>query len=108
MSINPDVKKQEIEVSFPKKQVSVALPDLIFNNAVVSSETSTKHLYKVFVRPHRDYSDIISDNPLNDSFVQKLESVQYNAALAITGCFRGTSRDKLYHELVLESLSDRR
>ena len=36
------------------------------------------------------------------------ESVQYNAALAITGCIRGTSREKLYNELGLESLSDRR
>ena len=40
--------------------------------------------------------------------MQKLESVQYNASLAITGCFRGTSRDKLYSELGLESLADRR
>ena len=40
--------------------------------------------------------------------MQKLESVQYNASLAITGCFRGTSRDKMYSELGLESLADRR
>ena len=40
--------------------------------------------------------------------MQKLESVQYNASLAICGCFRGTSRDKLYSELGLESLADRR
>ena len=40
--------------------------------------------------------------------MQKIESVQYNASLAITGCFRGTSRDKLYSELGLESLADRR
>ena len=52
-------------------------------------------VYKSFVRPHIDYGGIIFDNPTNDSFTQKLESVQYNACLAITGCFRGTSRDKL-------------
>ena len=40
--------------------------------------------------------------------MQKLESVQYNASLAITGCFRGTSRDKLYSELGLENLAERR
>ena len=33
-----------------------------------------------------------------------MESVQYNAALAITGAIRGTSREKLYQELGLESL----
>ena len=40
--------------------------------------------------------------------MQKLESAQYNASLAITGCFRGTSRDNLHSELGLESLADRR
>lgn len=65
-------------------------------------------IYKAFVRPHLDYGDIIYDNPGNDSFTQKLESIQYNACLAITGCFRGTSREKLYSELGLESLADRR
>ena len=38
----------------------------------------------------------------------KLESLQYNAALAITGGIRGTSREKLYNELGLESLQNRR
>ena len=38
----------------------------------------------------------------------KIESVQYQAALAITGTWQGTSRIKLYNELGLESLSDRR
>ena len=34
--------------------------------------------------------------------------MQYNAALAITGAIRGTSRTKLYSELGLESLKFRR
>ena len=37
-----------------------------------------------------------------------IESVQYNAALAITGAIRGSSREKLYQELGFESLRDRR
>ena len=65
-------------------------------------------IYKSFIRPHVDYGDIIYDIPGNESFPQKIESVQYNAALAITGCFFGTSREKIYSELGLESLSDRR
>ena len=40
--------------------------------------------------------------------MEKLESVQYSAALAVTGTWRGTSRDKLYTELGWESLSSRR
>ena len=34
--------------------------------------------------------------------------MQYNAALAITGAIRGSSREKLYQELGLESLKQRR
>ena len=34
--------------------------------------------------------------------------VQYKAALVITGAIKGTSRDRLYQELGLESLADRR
>ena len=37
-----------------------------------------------------------------------IESVQYNAALAITGSIHGTSHEKLYQELGFESLHVRR
>ena len=39
--------------------------------------------------------------------LQKLGSIQYNASLA-RGCFRRTSQEKIYSELGLESLVDRR
>ena len=65
-------------------------------------------IYKTLIRPHLDYRDVVYDYPVKASFMQKLESVQYNTSLAITGCFRGMSRDKLYSELGLESLADRR
>ena len=48
------------------------------------------------------------NKPLNESFKKKIESVQYNAALIITGAIKGTCRDKIYQELGLESLADRR
>ena len=34
--------------------------------------------------------------------------VQYNATLVITGAIKGTSRDRIYRELGLESLAERR
>ena len=52
--------------------------------------------------------DVIYNRAFNESFQNKLESVQYNAALAITGAIRGSSREKLYQELGLESLKSRR
>ena len=75
-------------------------------------------LYKLYVRPHLDYGDVIyhipskvcefSQSIILPSLMEKLESVQYSAALAVTGTWRGTSRDKLYAELGWESLSSRR
>ena len=65
-------------------------------------------IYTMFVRPHLDYADIIYDRPNNNTFKNKLESIQYNAALAITGAIRGSSMDKIFNELGFEYLSDRR
>ena len=65
-------------------------------------------IYNFFVRPNFDYADIIYDKPLNESFRKKIELVQYNAALIITGAIKGTCRDKMYQEVGLESLADRR
>ena len=65
-------------------------------------------IYKSFIRPHLDYGDIIYDQPNNQAFSNKLEAVQYNAALAITGAIRGTSKTKIYQELGLESLKSHR
>ena len=62
---------------------------------------------KSFIRPHLDYGDVIYDQHYNNSFHQKLESVQYNAALAITGAIRGSSKKIFYHELGSESLQKR-
>ena len=64
-------------------------------------------IYKSFIRPHLDYGDVIYDQHYNNSFHQKLESVQYNAALAITGAIRGSSKKNFYHELGSESLQKR-
>ena len=64
-------------------------------------------IYKVFVRPHLDYGNILCDQVFNLSFQQKLESIQYRACLAITGAIRGTSREKIYQKLGLEPLQSR-
>ena len=62
---------------------------------------------KAFLRPHLDYCDVIYDKPRNEKFIGTLESIQYNATLAITGTIKGTSKEKLYNELGLEYLRDR-
>ena len=75
-------------------------------------------LYKLHVRPFLDDGDVIYHIPFKvcefsqitiiPRLMEKLESVQYSAALAVTGTWQGTSRDKLYAELGWESLNSRR
>ena len=52
-------------------------------------------MYKAFARPHLDFGNMIYDEAYNKTFHQKLESVQYNACLALSGDIRGSSREKL-------------
>ena len=63
--------------------------------------------YKLYVRPHLDYGDIIYHNQRVD-LMKLIEQVQYKAALIVSGCWQGTSRERLYEELGWESLSERR
>ena len=75
-------------------------------------------MYKALVRSHLDYCDIIYHQPAKvnqpplgvtlTSQMEEIERIQYQAALAITGAWKGSSRVKLYEELGWESLSERR
>ena len=52
-------------------------------------------LFKSFIRPHLDYSDILYDNHK----MNKIEKVQYKACLAITDALLGIPKEKTYDEL---------
>ena len=60
------------------------------------------------MQPNINYCDFINDQPHNESFYNNFEKLQYNAALAITGATKGTSKLKICEELGLESLKFRR
>ena len=53
---------------------------------------------------HLDYCDAIYDKMRCEKFKHNLESIEYNATLAISGA----SKEKLYNELDLEYFRDRR
>ena len=80
---------------------------LIKNFSIHLPREALLRIYKSFVRPNLDYGEIIFDKPNNESFKSRIESIQYKACIAITGAIQGTSRERLYRELGLESLSDR-
>ena len=65
-------------------------------------------IYKSFMRPHLDYADVIFDKASNPTFSNRVESARYNAALAIAGSIRGTSKEKLYQERGFETMKERK
>ena len=68
-------------------------------------------IYKLYVRLHLDYGDIIyhkHDPEFTHDMTKRLERVQYSAALAVSGAWRGTNIDRLYEELRWASLYYRR
>ena len=64
-------------------------------------------MYKLYVRPHLDYGDVIYHNQ-NRQLMSMLESTQYDAALAVSGAWRGTSTDKVLEKLGWETIAHRR
>ena len=74
----------------------------------VLPRSSLLTIYKIFIRSHFDYADVVYDQSYKSSFHGKLELIQYNAALAVTGTIRGFSSEKLYQELGLEFHQSRR
>ena len=73
-------------------------------------------MYKALVRSHLDYCDIIYHIPSVQTQIgvtltdlkEKAEKIQYQAALAVSGAWQGSSLSKLYEELGWESLTERR
>ena len=57
----------------------------VFSVQTTYQRKSLTVVYKSVIRPHLASGDIISDQAYNSSFFVKLESIQNNAALTITG-----------------------
>ena len=96
-----------------KQHIDTAI--LKINKHICNKKTQTQFATEIlndnlqsFLKPLIDYRDIIYDQPQNESFCEKLESVQYKTAPAITVAIQGTSRDKIYEKLGLVSLKARR
>ena len=50
---------------------------------------------QTLIRPHLHYGDMIYNQTFHMPFQQKMETIQYNAALVITDAIRVSSREKL-------------
>ena len=96
LGITLDVKltfQEHLKNVFNKRNKTIGLlrklSNLLPRQALVT-------IYNAFVRPYLGYADVLYDQAFNNSFHAKIESIQYNACLAITGAIRGTSREKIY------------
>ena len=76
-------------------------------------------IYKLYVRPHIDYGDMVYDVSVlennsifnienKNSISKRVESIQYEAARIVSGAWKTSCISKLYQNLGWESLSDRR
>ena len=71
------------------------------------SRQTLETLYKSFILPHFDYSDVLWDNCTN-ILKDELEKLNLEAIRTILGAVRGTSHQKLYQESGIISLKERR
>ena len=93
LSFQSDVKEVIIKA---RKGIGI----IPFLSKHVSRRDVLDQIYKLYVKPHLDYGNIIYhryDPEFKVEFTKRLESTQYSAA-------RGTNNDKLYEELGWESL----
>ena len=78
---------------------------------------SRDQIFKMHVRPHLDYCDFIYHMPTKtrETFdldstrtlnyqMMALESTQYQAALAVSGTWKDSNREKIYEKIGWESL----
>ena len=71
------------------------------------SRKSLEIMYKSFIMPHFDFSDVVWDN-CNCTLLDDLEKLHLDALRTIVGTVRGTSHVKLYTESGFTSLKERR
>ena len=85
---------------FSHKATKTNHPNILFNRNTVQNSANEKHLGIIldekptfndqsFIIPHLDYSDVTFDKTSNATFYNRIESPQYNAALAIAKTIRG-------------------
>ena len=51
--------------------------------------------YKMHVRPYLEYGDVLF-HECSKEMTSLIESIQYQAGLIVSGCWKGTNRAKLY------------
>ena len=131
MNFNLGPTKQVQELIFSRKAQIINHHPLLFNQNVIPQTSLQKHLvmfldsklntenpfFRKLIKtigllrklktPLPRAPLIIIYKSLIKPHLKNMETIQYNAALAITVAIRGSSREELYQELSLETLQQR-
>ena len=67
-----------------------------FVNRNLFQHTRPYYPHKFFMQVHLDYGDVMFAQSSNKSFLNVINSIEYNATLAITEAIRDYSLEKLY------------
>ena len=78
----------------------------MYVNSIFYYHGSMLTVSKCFIKPHLNYGHVIYSQLNLYYLTNKIKLVEYNAALAITGCIRRTSKKILYQKIGFESLKD--
>ena len=97
--LQKDIKGLSLKQPFPILSKVNELTAVLWKLQIVLPRHFLLSICKAFIRPHLDCSDVIYDKIFNASWHKKLESAQYNAALAIIGIIWSTNNVKLYQGL---------
>ena len=74
-----------IKEKITKANIGIGILRILYG---VLPKSSSITVYKSLIWPHLDFGVIIFDQPKNESFCENIESVQFTAALAITGAIQ--------------------
>ena len=81
---------------FKKVNKTISFLPKLKNNLPTASLVT---IYKSFINSHLDYEEISYYQTFNNSFHEKLISIQNNVALTIAGAIKGSFTKKNYREL---------
>ena len=81
--------------------------NILGKSKCILDRKSLKKIYFPFARPLLEYANVIWDN-MSISLNKKIENVQLEAPIIVTGGTRLVSLNNLYMEIGWEKLTDRR
>lgn len=87
IKVKQQMKEKEKIWKREKEKISKLIRVFLFWESckISSSENRSYSINRTFISPHLDYDDVVYHQPSCGSFCQKIEFIQYQAALGMAG-----------------------